>query len=1066
MQIHSVWQRRFFTFGTLLVLSGCGDGEDNSSIVPLLWRGEIFATENNFDEDLPKSSGVAAKIIKITMPKVIEPTINTTVELHANGFYDDGFKSDITRVAEWTSSDIRVASVTRGGLLTAHKAGTVIITASFGEVQAQQEIIVQPENLSPLISGDIRQASSSLPFHFTPDIIDPEGQSVVLIGENLPGWLTLDGLKKTVYGTPGKDDVGEHEIVLVASDGVNKTRKKWTVIVENGEKYDAINAHDFYELDNDNKHRNLSNDLQGNLAANVQFVQSHSIKANNNAHQDKDNELNSRYMPDLVPERSALMLVIPEKNVSGMILKVQNDGVETLRLPFKHPSELIRSDYNAKDGRPDVIYSSKAWSLELPWHVVKPGMSLTVVSDPDTKSELTGELTSFDFAAPAELLLRSIQLGMLTEPPSSVRHHMLNNPEEAGSDYFQTIPVAKLTVVSYLPMKLDKVIVANGTIYDSVSSTTGSVYSGDMRENVAKSQVGTGINLANLGINSNNMLQQYPHGFKQITIHHAAGNYLNGSVSHGLSGGNGIATLYQTYGNEHSHELGHAFGLGHWPGAELTTDRKWAAHHADSGWGYIAHRQRMRANIHWMWAPSGASINGITSPYVYKGLYSYNRDAMSSGEVTSPKNISVYTHHTGYSAYKIQKNIDMPIPDLAYQSGYKQWDHNLQKFVDAKNLGDVRIRKPSSIGQQVTTLLGGYDPKTGVALIYPPFEGNYGNIFEPLEPEGNGNACWLQVNNVEGKILKFSLSAVRHNNKSINQFHVNLPASYLPTEAQVYCRKNGIETELTRTSFSGVRPEMPNAVIVGKEFGYSALKEKELPLIEAELTALKDEMLPTPSQQLSLWLTSYGADNLLDEVNGVAYDVLSRIVQQTQLVTSVKRLLTRWQLEQKNEEEKKNIITWLREKKLVDVSDKIIPPSGLLVRATNSSVCMIGAIGGGVTVSNQCSSGDTALQWFVDANGGIHPSENPDQCLTPGAGDRLTLSDCKPGQVTQRWTYDNGRIKNIGNNKCIDHGKGTVIMYGCHTNPNQQWLAPTESSHVFLASLDGVSMRALFTLLN
>ncbi|MGL5603917.1 MAG: M66 family metalloprotease, partial [Plesiomonas sp.] len=515
---------------------------------------------------------------------------------------------------------------------------------------------------------------------------------------------------------------------------------------------------------------------------------------------------------------------------------------------------------NAQDGRPDVIYSHNAWSVELPWHTVKPGMSLKIVADPNTKDESQGELFDFDFAAPAELLLRSIRLGMLTEPPVGDKYHMLEYTEEAAADYFQTIPVAKLTLVNYLPMKLNKVIVASGIIYDQVSSTTGDVYSGDMRENVAKSQVSTGINLANLGVNSNNMLQKHPHGFKQITIHHAAGNYTNGVQKHGLSGGNGIATLYQTYGNEHSHELGHAFGLGHWPGAGLTTDKKWAAHHADSGWGYIAHRQRMRSNVHWRWAPTGAEVNGIISPYVFKKIYSYNRDAMSSGEISSPHNLSVYTHHTGYSSRFIQKNLDMPIPDPNYPSGYKQWNHNQKQFVEQTNLGDSRIRKPIASGQQVTTLLGGYDPQTGVALIYPPFEGNYGSVFEPLLPAANGDACWLQVNNAKGELTRFALSAVRHDPKSINQLHVNLPASYLPTEAQVDCRMNGTETELTRTSFSGVRSTMPDAVIIGKEFGYTALKEKELPLIDAELTAIKDQVLPLPNKQLALWIASYGAE--------------------------------------------------------------------------------------------------------------------------------------------------------------------------------------------------------------
>lgn len=1007
-----------------------------------------------------------AKLTTITLTPVADMIINHTVTLRAEGQYDDGSSNDISTKVTWASSDNVIATV-NGNVLTARHAGQATITASLDSVSAQQAVTVQPLNLPPIINGNPRNASSSLPFRFTPELVDPEGLPLVLSAERLPNWLTLDAVQNVVTGTPRQQDIGEHDLVLIASDGVNTTRQQWTVIVDNGDQYDLLDAQDFYSLDINNAPRRLSNDLQGSLSAHVQFVQTHTIKASNNYHQDNADEFNSRYMPDLIPYRSALMLVIPHKDVSSMTLKIYHDGIETLQLPFKHPNKLIRSDYNSQDGRSDVIYSHSAWSVELPWNAVKPGISLSIVSDPDSKNELQGNLVDFDFSAPSELLLRSIRLGMLTEPPSDDNYHMLENTEVAAADYFQTIPVAKLTLVSYLPMKLDKVIVANGTIYETVSSTTGDVYSGDMREDVAKSQVSTGINLANLGVNSNNMLQKYPHGFKQITIHHAKGNYSNGIQKHGLSGGNGIATLYQTYGNEHSHELGHAFGLGHWPGADLTADKKWAAHHADSGWGYIAHRQRMRANLHWQWAPIGAAVDGITSPYVFNNLYSYNRDAMSGGEITSHKDLSVYTHHTGYSARLIQKNLDMPIPDLNFQSGYKQWDHSLQQFVEAKNLGDTRIRKPLVSGQQVTTLLGGYDPQTGAALIYPPFEGNYGNIFEPLTPADIGDACWLQVNNLKGELTRFALSAVRHDANSINQLHVNLPSSYLPTEAKVYCRSNGVETELTHTTFSGVRQNMSDAVMIGKEFGYSALKEKELPLIDAELTALEGQALPVPNQRLAILLASYGTNNILAELKGEAYNILLKIDQQNNIIATVERLLARWQLEQQPEEEKNNIITWLRDNNLVDPLDKITLPSGLLVLANNSSICIIGNVDtGNVTVSNQCASGEAALLWFMDANGGIHPSERPDQCLTPGTGDSLTLADCKPGQATQLWTHDNGRFKNLGNNKCIDYGKETAIMYGCHMNGNQQWIAPVQTNHMLLTLLDGGSLRHLFSLLN
>src|SRR5690606_16144864 len=139
-----------------------------------------------------------------------------------------------------------------------------------------------------------------------------------------------------------------------------------------------------------------------------------------------------------------------------------------------------------------------------------------------------------------------------------------------ATDYFETVPVSKMTMAMYEKVELDKVIVASGAIYtkDSPSPQDGGVYSGDMRENVGKAQVSTGINLATWGITSSAMNQSQPGITNQRVIHHSAGLYKNGAQSHGLSGGNGMATLYATVGNELSHELGHSYGLGHYPGMD------------------------------------------------------------------------------------------------------------------------------------------------------------------------------------------------------------------------------------------------------------------------------------------------------------------------------------------------------------------------------------------------------------------------------------------------------------------------------------------------------------------
>lgn len=303
---------------------------------------------------------------------------------------------------------------------------------------------------------------------------------------------------------------------------------------ENPAKYEVVNALGFYDLNAQGKPRTLRNDLQGTLAAQVQFAQSHTVDPAGNT---------ARNLPSIVAEREALLLLTPSDSKAEFIsVSVYSNGMLLGKLEMQHPNRLMASDYANGDNRTDVIYSRRAWSAVLPWNWVKPGLSLEFEANNGDHGELPS--TAIEYAAPAELVLHSLRLGMLTNPPKSDGHRLLLAPEDAATDYFQTIPVARLVNAYYQDMQLDEVIVQNGRVYTSVSDND----------------------------------QNNPHLTARITIHHAAGNYRNGVQGHGLSGGNGIATLYDSEGNELSHELGHNYGLGHYPGS-VGNDYFWLAHH-------------------------------------------------------------------------------------------------------------------------------------------------------------------------------------------------------------------------------------------------------------------------------------------------------------------------------------------------------------------------------------------------------------------------------------------------------------------------------------------------------
>ena len=83
-----------------------------------------------------------------------------------------------------------------------------------------------------------------------------------------------------------------------------------------------------------------------------------------------------------------------------------------------------------------------------------------------------------------------------------------------------------------------------------------------------------------------------------------------------------MLTLIDSVGNEFSHEIGHHYGLGHYPGS-VNNNMFWAAHHADSGWGYIAFRNKMRGNLNWTSTNLGDGSNGVPNflnKYAYVGM--------------------------------------------------------------------------------------------------------------------------------------------------------------------------------------------------------------------------------------------------------------------------------------------------------------------------------------------------------------------------------------------------------------------------------------------------------------
>lgn len=121
-----------------------------------------------------------------------------------------------------------------------------------------------------------------------------------------------------------------------------------------------------------------------------------------------------------------------------------------------------------RDGELDnnrIVYAPNTWSAELPAEWVIPGLNLLF-----KQGNLSGQLNDIKVGAPGELLLHTIDIGMLTTPRN--RFEFAKNTE-AHREYFQTIPVSRMIVNNYAPLHLKEVMLPNGTLLTNAAPDNG-----------------------------------------------------------------------------------------------------------------------------------------------------------------------------------------------------------------------------------------------------------------------------------------------------------------------------------------------------------------------------------------------------------------------------------------------------------------------------------------------------------------------------------------------------------------------------------------------------------------
>jgi len=98
----------------------------------------------------------------------------------------------------------------------------VKLKATDGTTEIFQEFTITVENVNdpPVFTSTPKTtAMENTAYTYLVEANDPDDDEIILTAEILPSWLTFDPETRILVGIPGLDDVGDHPVKIVASDG-------------------------------------------------------------------------------------------------------------------------------------------------------------------------------------------------------------------------------------------------------------------------------------------------------------------------------------------------------------------------------------------------------------------------------------------------------------------------------------------------------------------------------------------------------------------------------------------------------------------------------------------------------------------------------------------------------------------------------------------------------------------------------------------------------------------------------------------------------------------------------
>jgi trimeric autotransporter adhesin len=129
---HKIW-----IFSLCLLLAGC------SGVKSKLSSGGSGSGAGSSSDSGGQLVPASLSGLSVT-PSAASIAATSTIALHAMGTYSDGTTKDLSSSAIWTSSDLKVATVSSLGVVTGVAAGAITITAKSGTFSGSASITVSP----------------------------------------------------------------------------------------------------------------------------------------------------------------------------------------------------------------------------------------------------------------------------------------------------------------------------------------------------------------------------------------------------------------------------------------------------------------------------------------------------------------------------------------------------------------------------------------------------------------------------------------------------------------------------------------------------------------------------------------------------------------------------------------------------------------------------------------------------------------------------------------------------------------------------------------------------------